>query len=273
VRLLAWLLVGSALSGAACVPDDGTAGARPGGGPGRAAPPVTRPAPAAPPRPGSPAAPGVASGQPAAPAAGGDPAADPLLTAPFVDRFDGPALGADWAPTTPGWRVESGRLCVDHAKNHPVWLRRRLPKNARIEFDAMSASDDGDLKAEFWGDGKSAADTVSYDDATSYLTIFGGWKNSFHVLARIDEHAPGRPEVRLEDESDDLRTKKVRPNRAYHFKVVRDDGRTVRWSVDDAEILTYPDPQPLAGPGHDHFGFNDWDVRVCFDNLAVTPLP
>jgi hypothetical protein len=173
----------------------------------------------------------------------------------------------------PGWRVESGRLCVDHAKNHPVWLRRRLPKNARIEFDAMSSSEDGDLKAEFWGDGKSAADTVSYDDATSYLTIFGGWKNSFHVLARIDEHAPGRPEVRLEDESDDLRTRKVRANRAYHFKVVRDDGRTVRWSVDDAEILTYPDPQPLAGPGHDHFGFNDWDVRVCFDNLAVTPLP
>ena len=26
------------------------------------------------------------------------------------------------------------------------------------------------------------------------------------------------------------------------------------------------------GVGHDHFGFNDWEVKVCFDNVKVTPL-
>ena len=52
----------------------------------------------------------------------------------------------------------------------------------------------------------------------------------------------------------------------------RRDGRTLRWRVDDMDILTYPDDEPLTGPGHEHFGFNDWQVRVCFDNLRVTPL-
>jgi hypothetical protein len=55
--------------------------------------------------------------------------------------------------------------------------------------------------------------------------------------------------------------------------VIRDDGKTVRWYVDDLEILSFTDPSPLAGPGHDHFGFNNWEVPLCFDNLEVTPLP
>jgi hypothetical protein len=214
----------------------------------------------------------VSSGPPAA-ALPASPDRDPLLAAPYKDAFDRPEVGADWTSTGGTWRIEGGKLCVEHARNHPIWLRRRLPVNARVEFDAMSGSPEGDLKAEFWGDGRSAADAISYTDATSYLTIFGGWKNNFHVLARINEHAPDRPEVRIDDTSDDLRAKRVVPGRSYHFKVERDDGHTVRWLVDDLEILTYPDSKPLLGPGHDHFGFNDWDVRACFDNLTVTPLP
>lgn len=225
--------------------------------------------------------PGAASSTPAASAtpsgsaiaAPSGPEHDAPLSTPFADRFDRPQVGPNWTSTGGGWRIENGQLCVEHARNHPIWLRRKLPTNARIEFDAMSTSVQGDLKAEFWGDGRSAADAISYTDATSYLTIFGGWKNQFHVLARINEHAADRPEVRLDDQSDDPREKRVVPDRSYHFKVVRDDGHTVHWYVDDLEILSYPDQQPLLGPGHDHFGFNDWDVKACFDNLSATPLP
>ena len=28
--------------------------------------------------------------------------------------------------------------------------------------------------------------------------------------------------------------------------------------------------QPLTGFGHDHFGFNDWEAELHFDNLKVT---
>jgi hypothetical protein len=202
-----------------------------------------------------------------------DPTRDPTITKEFRDGFDRLVLGGEWSTTGPEWFVQNGRLCVQNAHNHPAWLRKKIPTNARIEFDAISTSGEGDLKAEFWGDGRSAAQTISYNAATSYLTIFGGWKNQFHVLARIDEHAHDRPEVRIDESSDDLRARRVEPNRTYHFKVVRDDGKTVHWYIDDLEILSYPDPLPLKGSGHDHFGFNDWEVRACFDNLVIVPLP
>ncbi len=197
---------------------------------------------------------------------------DPALTQPFTDNFERTQLGDDWRATSSNWRIEDGRLCGSQARNHPVWLARRLPTNASIQFDAMSSSEDGDLKAEFWGDGSSFASSVSYTDATSYLTIFGGWKNRYHVLARIDEHAKDRLQVKVNPGGDDLRALPVEPNRSYRFKVTRHDGKTIKWLVDDIEMLELEDDKPLRGPGHEHFGFNDWSVKVCFDNLKITPL-
>jgi hypothetical protein len=195
---------------------------------------------------------------------------DPLLREVFRDDFERGELGADWRVTGSGWSISEGRLCGQDARNHPVWLARRLPTNARIEFQASSAS--SDIKAELWGDGRSSATGQSYNDATSYLTIFGGWQNRFHVLARLDEHAPDRREIKLVPGEADFTRSTVVPQRVYQFQVERRDGRTVRWRVDGVELLTYNDAQPLLGAGHEHFGFNDWQARVCFDNLQVTPL-
>jgi hypothetical protein len=184
------------------------------------------------------------------------------------------SLGPDWYQAqTNVWHIENGRLCGQDAKNHGVWLRRVLPINARIEFDAVADSTDGDLKAEVWGDGQSAATSISYTNATSYLTILGGWKNTLHVLARLNEHGSDRKVIKVDRDSDDPREKPVTAGQHYHFKVERTDGKTVRWFVDGLEYLSYPDSSPLAGMGHDHFGFNDWEVKVCFDNVKVTPLP
>ena len=36
--------------------------------------------------------------------------------------------------------------------------------------------------------------------------------------------------------------------------------------------LTFYDPAPLAGPGHDRFAFNNWASRAYFDDLAIEPL-
>jgi len=196
----------------------------------------------------------------------------PLLERPFVDTFDRSEPGPDWNVTGAGWTLREGRLCVSGAHNHPAWLRRRLPANARIEFEATSASPEGDLKAEVWGDGLSAATGNSYVNATSYLVIFGGWKNSLHVLARLDEHGADRKALHVEPGETDPRAQPVLPDRAYRFKIERSDGKTVRYSVDDIEILSFKDPSPLQGQGHEHFAFNDWEVPACFDNLTITPL-
>jgi hypothetical protein len=197
----------------------------------------------------------------------------PVLSQPFSDDFERDRIGEDYLATGNQYRVERGKLCVKGARNHPLWLRHRLPTNARIEVDAETSSNEGDIKLEAWGDGQGAATRISYDDATSYLAIFGGWKNRFHVLARLDEHAPERPQVLIEPGSDDPREQPVVKGRRYHLKLERSDGRTVRFWVDDVEILSFNDPMPLAGVGHDHFAFNNWETPVCFDNLRIEPLP
>lgn len=197
---------------------------------------------------------------------------DPMLSAPFVDDFERTILGKDWRVTSNAWRIDQGRLCAAGARNHPAWLKRRLPTNAIIEFDATSLSPEGDIKAEYWGDGRSRASGVSYDDATSYLTIFGGWKNRYHVLARLDEHAKDRQQLLVDPTSGELRNQPVKPERTYRFRVERRDGKAVSWHVDGEKILVYSDPRPLKGKGHEHFGYNNWEARVCFDNLQVTPL-
>ena len=194
--------------------------------------------------------------------------ATPIMAAPPED------LGPNWRQAnTTAWHIENGRLCGQHAQNHGVWLTKVLPVNARIEFDAISDSPDGDLKAEVWGDGQSSATAISYTNATSYLAILGGWQNKFHVLARINEHGNDRKQIVVDKSSDDPREKPVEMGQIYHFKIERSDGHTVRWYVNGLEYLTYDDREPLAGLGHDHFGFNDWNVKVCFDNVKVTPLP
>jgi hypothetical protein len=200
------------------------------------------------------------------------PTPGPRIEAPFVDAFERGEPGPDWNLTGAGWSIKEGRLCVNDAHNHPAWLRRRLPRNARIEFEATSASPDGDLKVEAWGDGQSAATGTSYTNATSYIVIFGGWKNTLHVLARLDEHGAGRSALRVEAGETDPRAQPVLPDRAYRFKIERSDGKTVRYFVDEIEILNLADPRPLSGEGHEYFGFNDWQVPACFDNLTITPL-
>lgn len=199
------------------------------------------------------------------------------LLAPFMRDAQAPeragSLGPNWVQIrTSAWRIENGKLCGQNAHNHGVWLTKVLPVNARIEFDAMSTSDDGDLKTEAWGDGQSAATGVSYNNATSYLAILGGWKNTLHVLARLNEHGTDRKEIKVDKESDDPRQKPVIKGQVYRFKVERADGKTVRWSVDGVEYHSFVDANPLAGAGHDHFGFNEWEAKTCYDNVKVTPL-
>ena len=209
--------------------------------------------------------------------AGSDEAGADGGLAMFVKPEAGPPsnLGADWLPTrSPGeWRIEKGQLCGVMNHNHGIWLNRTLPVNARIEYDAVGFSDDGDLKSEVWGDGKSFARGNSYTDATSYLVIFGGWHNTLHVIARLNEHGDDRKVLPVDKTSDDLRQRPAEKAQIYHFKVERTDGKTIRFFVDNQEVLKWNDAAPLAGQGHDHLGFNEWEARTCFDNVKVTPLP
>ena len=88
-----------------------------------------------------------------------------------------------------------------------------------------------------------------------------------------DEHGSDRKALALDPKSDDVRSRPVTKEQSYHFKIERADGKTLKWSVDGREIHTWADDAPLLGVGHDHFGFNNWEIRTCFDNVKVTALP
>ena len=254
VRQTALLAVGTALS--ACVPEG----------------PATVDAGAAPQKPAAPAAPRATVKPHPSASASSSASAHPLLTAAWEDTFDRADLGPDWAALSPAWKITNGRLCARGARNKGAWLAKRLPANARIEFDAYAESPEGDLKIELWGDGHSGATGTSYTNATSYIAILGGWKNSKHVLARLNEHGDDRLEIDVDLHSDDERMRAVAPGQTYHFKIERADGKTVQVSVNGTVYFELADREPLSGAGHEHFGFNDWDAPVCFDNLKVTPL-
>jgi hypothetical protein len=179
----------------------------------------------------------------------------------FSDDFDRQALGDLWHNTGGPYTLRDGKLRVQGARNKPLWLRRRLPRDVRIEFEVRSESAAGDIKVELFGDGRSKAESDSYT-ATSYVLIFGGWNNTKNVLARMDEHGPDRAEGPPH---------KVVPGHTYRMKIERRGATMTAWA-DDHMLVSSTDPQPLYGRGHEYFAFNNWQSELWFDNLRITPL-
>ena len=189
---------------------------------------------------------------------------------PFREDFnDSPDLGENWYSTGGMWRVVNGALFSPGVKNNPLWLQARLPDDVRIEFTARATGREGDVKVELFGDGS--------DHASGYVLIHGGWDNSVSIIARLDEH--GRvvtgndfetltPDARVRVESRDHR---VISGRVHRWRIER-EGKTLRWFIDGRPVLTFEDPHPLRGPGHDRFGFSTWLNDVTYDDLVITPL-
>lgn len=194
------------------------------------------------------------------------------IDAPFSDNFDRAELGPDWLDTGHGAgihaaSIKDGKLNLVRAYNHPVWLRRKLPRNVQIDFDATSRSPAGDLKVEMFGDGESFdADKGRYDP-TSYMIVMGGWNNSKSIISRLGEHDEAVKVARDRTGAEPL----VIPGRSYHFTITRRGG-AIDWKIDGAPYLAWNDPEPLAGAGHEFFAINDWEADVSFDNLTIRPV-
>lgn len=189
------------------------------------------------------------------------PRGDPALEGTFEDDFERTEIGPMWRNTGGPYSIVNGELKVRGARNKPLWLRRTLPRDARIEFDVRSESPEGDIKVEVYGDGLSRATTASYT-ATSYVVVFGGWNNSLNLIARMNEHG--------DDRAIGPR-RKVEQGHKYHMKIER-RGDTIEAWVDGQLLAQMKDKNPLWGAGHDHLAINNWASELYFDNLKVTPL-
>jgi len=186
----------------------------------------------------------------------------PPITDEWKDSFERGEIGDDYYVTGKGYDVLNGMLSAHGAHNHPLWLRKKLPRDVRIDLDCWSNEERGDIKVEVFGDGRSFDPDGGRYMATGYEVIFGGWFNSKSIIARLDEHGKDMVENA---------SVKVQPKRHYHWRIER-MGKKLSWFIDGQPFLVLDDPQPLEGNGHEYFGFNNWETDTWFDNLVITPL-
>ena len=177
----------------------------------------------------------------------------------FEETFDDREPGTHWKrgqgeDGRGRWRVEDGWMVGNDIKNDALWLEQELPDDVRIEWDVQAMSPIGDIKVEVFGDGKT--------HESGYVFIFGGWKNTLDVIARLDEHGKDRKE---------RQTHGVVPNTTYEMAIER-TGDTLHWFVNGEHFMSYQDDNMLEGEGHRHFAFNIWSAPVRFDNVEVYDL-
>jgi hypothetical protein len=188
----------------------------------------------------------------------------PPIKEEWTDLFERDSVGGNYYPSGDGYSVKKGALNARGAKNHPLWLRAKIPRDVRVDFEAWSTEDRGDIKIEIFGDGHSYdADGGAYV-ASGYELIFGGWHNSKSIIARLDEHAPDVVQRTLP---------RVVPNQRYKWRIER-RANQLTWYIDDMTnpFLQLVDPRPLEGIGHEYLGFNNWETDTWFDNLVISPL-
>lgn len=179
---------------------------------------------------------------------------------PFSDSFERTDLGENWTrgvgeAGSGKWEIKEGELHGSGLKNDPLWLKKPLPQNARVTFDATALSPEGDLKVEIYGDGKN--------HASGYVVIMGGWNNSLDVIARLDEHGKDRLAKK---------SIRVKPNQTYSFEITREPTGALVWKVDGKLVAKYADKSPLKGSKHAYFAFSNWNAPVKFDNLKITAM-
>jgi hypothetical protein len=187
----------------------------------------------------------------------------PPVTEQWTDNFGRDEIGGNYYKTGGGYAV-NGALSTRGGHNHPLWLRKKLPKDVQIDVTAWSNTPDGDLKVELAGDGRSFDSDGGQYTSTGYVFIFGGWGNSKSMIARGNEHGQDLKQRTLP---------KVVPGQKYQWRIVKKD-KKLTWYIDDMSqpFLEYTDERMMSGVGHEYFGFNNWESDAWFDDLVVTPL-
>ena len=191
----------------------------------------------------------------------------------FEDDFERAEIGDKWKVHSPNWRLTTGEIVNKGAENKGtnnkgMFLLWKLPEKGdlRIEFDVRSDSftrkDRSGKKTEtFPGDIKAEAfNRAPKHHGIGYVFIFGGWHNRHNRVARMEEHGKGAGAVVVNGPA-----RKVKQGHTYRMKVLR-VGSTVAWYADDAYLVHYTDSALIRGP---HFGFNNWQSALTFDNLKI----
>lgn len=180
-------------------------------------------------------------------------ATEPSVTVPFTDDFDREELGPNYFVSGGVWFIEDGRLMTTGGNNAPVFLKAVLPADVVVEVEVQSHTREVDSKVELMTDGRR--------HQSGYVFILGGWDNSISAIARLDEHGADRVEKK---------PTRVSAPATWNWRIEKKGG-DIDWYVDGELYLSFNDPNPLSGPGHDRFAFSNWQNIVSYDHLEIWP--
>lgn len=172
---------------------------------------------------------------------------------PFFDDFERSELGPNWHISGGQWTLDRGSVYSTGANNAPLFLKAKLPDDLVLEVDVTSETALVDSKIELMTDGRT--------HQSGYVFILGGWSNKISVIARLDEHGADRKERSP--------TGVTGPG-TWRWRIEKKGGE-LRWYIDGKLYMSFDDPRPLHGPGHDRLAFSNWQNQVRWDNLRVWP--
>ena len=179
----------------------------------------------------------------------------------FSDDFNRTQLGPDWTTQRPNlWHIKNGKLFAEYAYHQGLWLKDRLPYNARIEFDSMAGS--------ILGGARCDAYALVPEHLTGYVFVFGGWHNTMSIIGRMNESQSVFQELDNQNLNRVAVERGSEKGKVYHWTIVR-IGPSLRWYVNGKLLLDFYDHAPLKGR---YFGFDDWAEPVYYDNLKIYKL-
>ena len=173
------------------------------------------------------------------------------VSLPFSDDFNRTELGPNWFPSGGDWKIRDGYVYTTFSNNMPLFLNVDLPSDVVMEVDIKSELPIVDAKIELMTDGRT--------HQSGYVFILGGWSNKLSVIARLDEHGKDR---KVKSPTD------VKGNETYKWRIEKKGGN-LKWYLDGQLYMTYNDPKPLDGSGHNRLGFGNWQNQIRFDNLKI----
>jgi len=198
----------------------------------------------------------------------GPGARDRIANLPMTSTGSSPGQ-TGWTPVAVPYRIADAKLNATRAYNHPLWLRRKLPRDVVIEFDVMSKSQAGDIKGRAlrrWRVFRPGQGTL-YDPTRLCESSWVGGHNSNSIIGRLGEHDDAVKAQRRGSPASPRPWNQAAPTISPSpVRVGSSD-----WRLDGVPFLAWTDPSPLSGSGHEFFAVNDWEADVSFDNLRIRP--
>jgi len=176
----------------------------------------------------------------------------------IVDEdFSNPDIGARWEVMGAHHEIVDGELRLWGGELHLLLLKRDLPEDIRLEFecriDGAYLNDVGCLLSAI------RSDNAWETSVSGYAFKYGAYTNTLNVLTRLDRRLWAEPASPLVS------------GKTYRVRVERIGGRLTMW-VNNQEICSVVDPDPLSGSSRTTAGILGWIADTRYRNIRIYSL-